>query len=104
LLPPPPPFLAPSFDGRGIDLAISQPLGSLAFLVFGFTPQPQFLGINAGLPCMLLPSPDIVALAAAHPLHIALPASIRPLTFYAQGVLVMPQGVVTTAGYQVRAN
>lgn len=104
VLPSPPPFLGPSFEGRGIQLAMNQPLGSLAFLVFGFTPQPQFLGLNAGLPCMLLPSPDIVALAAAHPMHIALPASIRPLTFYAQGVLVSPQGVLTTAGYQVRAN
>jgi hypothetical protein len=78
-----------------------QPPGTIAVIVVGFAPQPAFLGLNAGLPCLLLPSPDVLVVQPV--VSLPLPASVRPVTLYVQGVSVTTQGLLTTDGYQVTA-
>lgn len=100
-LPPPPPFANRQFDGS-IVLVMPQPPGTIAVIVVGFAPQPAFLGLNAGLPCLLLPSPDVLVVQSAA-FSLPLPPSVRPVTLYVQGVSVTMQGLLTTDGYQVTA-
>jgi hypothetical protein len=100
-LPPPPPFANRQFDGS-IVLVMPQPPGTIAVIVFGFAPQPAFLGLSVGLPCLLLPSPDVLVVQTAA-ISLPLPPSVRPVTLYVQGVSVTMQGLLTTDGYQVTA-
>jgi hypothetical protein len=99
-LPPPPPFANRQFDGS-IVLVMQEPPGTIAVAVIGFAPQPAFLGLNMGLPCLLLPSPDVLVVQPV--VSLPLPASVRPVTLYVQGVSVTTQGLLTTDGYQVTA-
>jgi hypothetical protein len=101
--PPPPQMLQPSFDDRGIDLFLYSLPGQPSVLVFGFSPQPILLSMLGPLPCILLPSPDVVLLGTGLFL-LPLPASVRPVTFYVQGVTLAPSGITTTTGYAVQAN
>lgn len=103
-LPPPPPFLQPSFDGRGLDFVVPQDPAEPAVIVFGFAPQPLVLGLLEALPCVLLPSPDVVVLPPSYSFHLPLPASVRPATLFVQGVKLLPQGLATTDGYSVMAH
>ena len=72
------------FPDRGIDVGVvpGQDAGWNVFVI-GLSQQPQLLPPQTG-PCLLLPSPDIL-LAQWNTLHIALPAIVRPVTFYVQG-------------------
>ena len=101
--PAPPPVLAPSFDDRGVEAWLFAETGEFALLVFGFTPHPTLLATNGALPCILLPSPDVLLLGNGL-LHVPLPPSVRPATFYAQGVRLTQSGLRTTEGYSVQAN
>ncbi|HEX5054701.1 MAG TPA: hypothetical protein VFZ65_23195 [Planctomycetota bacterium] len=76
------------FADRGIDIAADGAGGNgVAVLhVIGLTPGSLALPPQQGVPCLLIPSPDYVLLAAGGPLHVPLPAALRPLTFYVQGV------------------
>jgi hypothetical protein len=98
--PSPPPFVQPSFVGQGITVS----LAGLGVMVFGASPQPVLLGILSGVPCILVPSPDIVLFEPWGPLNVPLPASLRPLTFYAQGVeLSSTSSLIPTEGYAITA-
>ncbi|HEX6813485.1 MAG TPA: hypothetical protein VF384_17835 [Planctomycetota bacterium] len=96
-----PPSVQPSFFGRGVTLVAAQYAGTLGLVVVGFSPQPALLGSSSGLPCILLPSPDIVLVTSG--LEVPLPASLRPLTFFAQGVTWTPNGLLTNEGFAVTA-
>jgi len=103
LQPSPPPFVQPSFLGRGITLTLGYYPNDLPLVVVGFSPQPALLGSQGVLPCLLLPAPQIVLFEPTGILEVPLPASLRPLTFYAQGVIWTNGELVTTEGYAVVA-
>lgn len=100
-VPAQPPMLRPSFADRGIDIWPFALTPSV--LVFGFAPQAALLSMNGLLPCILLPATDVV-LPVTSLFHLPLPASVRPLTLFAQGVTLTPSGLQTTEGYVVQAN
>lgn len=88
--------LLPSFIDLGLELtAIANPSTSPVFAVFGFGVQPVLLPLFGQAPCLLLPRPDIVVPMVNSTLPIALPPAVRPLTFWVQGVTVVPQLLVT---------
>ena len=70
--------------------------------VFGLGVQPQLLPPTAVGPCLLLPSPDVVVwLPTWANVHVALPSTVRPFTFWVQAVAVEPTGLELTDGYRV---
>lgn len=104
LAPPPPAFLAASFVGRGVDLVLQQDPLAPTLMVLGFGAQPLLLSTLGSVPCILLPVPDILILEPSGIHNVPLPASVRPVTFFAQGVILSPLGLPTTDGYMVTAN
>jgi hypothetical protein len=101
--PPPQDFLQPSFDNLGVDLRVGNTPSEPAVIVIGLNAQPQLLSINGLLPCLLLPTPDVVIFAPGG-MNLALPASVRPVSFFAQGVTLTQSGLRVTDGYAVTAN
>ena len=67
-------------------------------------PQPLLLSTfsYSGLPCLLLPQVD-VSLAFSGAMNLPIPASVRPLTFYAQSAGLLLGELVVSDAYQVRA-
>ncbi|MFY9344802.1 MAG: hypothetical protein WAT39_20080 [Planctomycetota bacterium] len=91
---------APTFADRGIDL---QPPSLLSALVIGFQPQPALFP-TLGTTCVLWPAPDVVLALFGAPLHVPLPAAVRPATLQAQAVLVTTIGnLLLTNGLHVQA-
>lgn len=90
------------FADRGMDATIVSS-GALAVYVVGLTQQPLLLPPSGLVPCLLVPSTDVVLFQLA-PLHLALPAAVRPLTFHLQAVALTSVGLQTTDGYTVIAN
>lgn len=91
--------LRPMFDQRGV-LLQGTLLGSVA--VFGFQQQPQLVSIGAVANCLFLPSPDVVVvLPTLGSLVVPLPAAVRPITFWVQGVDLAAIG--TTNAYRCSA-
>lgn len=75
-----------------------------AVLVLGLSQQPFLLPSYLGAPCLFVPSVDIVSWNPVYTTHdIPLPASVRPVTFWAQGVVISPNGLLTTNGFRVTA-
>lgn len=74
------------FADRGIDFRMAWGEYQQANVyVIGLGQQPALLPPQGGVPCLLVPAPDIL-IGQATPLHIALPAIVRPVTFYVQCV------------------
>ncbi|HEX5050658.1 MAG TPA: hypothetical protein VFZ65_02695 [Planctomycetota bacterium] len=99
-------FVQPSFAGRGF--ATQMLTIHPTVLVLGLGVQPVTLPAppspGSGFPCLLLPSPDLLVLTGfAQGFELALPAAVRPLTLWVQGVVVAPAGLGTTTGYSVTA-
>lgn len=97
----------PSFVGDGIDL-VAQP-SSLppdpAVAVLGLGVQPVALPWTTQLPCLLLPSPDLLLwLPPLQAVNLPLPATLRPIVFFAQGVVLVPGGLHTTGASSVQAH
>lgn len=92
---------APVFDGRGVDLFTSP-----AVFVLGFGTQPVLLGPQSPLPflggCLLLPTPDVLSFELDGQLRLPLPPALRPVTLYAQAVLVGPTFSLSD-GYRIQA-
>ncbi|MFK7743181.1 MAG: hypothetical protein AB8H80_22895 [Planctomycetota bacterium] len=102
-LPPPPAAVSPSFENLGIDMVQPYPIG---VMVLGLAPQVGQLSIYSGtsLPCLLLPRPDLT-LAGVSPLfNLPIPASVRPITIYAQAVGLLAGELVVSDGYSIVAN
>jgi len=60
------------------------------FVVFGFNVQPLLLPTFGTAPCLFVPTPDVIV-PLAGTIDIGLPAAVRPVTFWVQGVLpVLP--------------
>lgn len=88
--------LQPSFVGRGIGLMSLPNWGNdLAVAVLGTSIQPIALPPVAS--CLLLPSPDVLlVLPNALLVDLPLPAAVRPVGFWAQGVVLSSLGYFTT--------
>ncbi|MFT4512836.1 MAG: hypothetical protein ACI89X_001931 [Planctomycetota bacterium] len=102
--PAPPPFLLPSFDNTGVQLSGGQDPNQPSLMILSLTAQPALLSMNGAAPCILLPTPDVVLFVPSGLLNIPLPASVRPVTFFAQGVTLTPSGLRATDGFAVTAN
>ena len=100
-VPPPPTIVAPSFLTNGIDL---QPQFQLGVLVLGLMPQPNLLSVfsQTGLPCVLMPRPDVVLFGSA--INLPIPQSVRPITIYAQAVGLEQGELIASDAYSVIAN
>lgn len=97
--------LAPTFAGnlriRTLDLL---PWPAPQVVVFGLGLQPILLPSSTLLPCLLLPSPDLVLfLPPAQALDLPIPAAVRPVLLWTQGVVLDPTGLQTTNGSYVTA-
>ncbi|MBL8734120.1 MAG: hypothetical protein JNN13_17230, partial [Planctomycetes bacterium] len=100
---PLPALVEPTFADRG--LRLWQPfVGVPAVMVVGLAPQPTLLSLGAFGPCFLLPTPDFVLFEPSGFVDIALPAAARPLTFYAQSVLLEGGSLVVGDGYTINAH
>ena len=66
-------------------------------------PQPVLVGVMSSLPCILVPAPHLVMFEPSGLLNVPLPAALRPLTFYAQGVTLSGSGLIPTEGYAITA-
>lgn len=105
LAPTPPPLVQAEFPGSGIQLSWQQSPLAPSVMVLGLTPQPLLLGSFGGLPCVLLPAPDIVLFEPTGLRSVPLPAAVRPVTFFAQGVtLVSAGGFAVSDGFAITAN
>ncbi|MBL8751307.1 MAG: hypothetical protein JNK78_19275 [Planctomycetes bacterium] len=90
----------PSFADRGLDIRTVQGPDMLSIGVIGLQAQPVLLPTPMPLPCVLLPSLDILVFDA----HIPLPAAVRPVTFFVQGVVIGdPVGITTLPASVVSA-
>src|SRR5690606_33267706 len=97
--PPPPAFLAPAWDNQGVSMQTGASPVELSVVALSLHAQPQLLAMNGLLPCVLLPRPDVVIYVPNGSLQLALPAAIRPASFYAQGVTLTQFGLRVTDGY-----
>lgn len=98
------PFAQASFSDYGVDFRVPAFANELPLLVLGLAPQPTLLSLPGALPCVVLPSPDAVLFAPNGAWHMPLPASLRPVTFYAQSITLVAVGLRATAGYAIQAN
>ena len=96
----------------GFDASVTFTVGPLPWtpvLVLGLGMQPVLLPPSGALsPCLLLPSADILVAMVPGPIGypqttLPLPPAVRPVTFWAQTVLVAPQGLYLTDAYRVDA-
>ena len=96
-------YALPRLDG-GVQFAHFPVLADPAVLVLGLAPQPLLLGVNLGLPCLLLPRPDFVTLIQPGvPVVLPIPPAVRPVQVYAQSVSLGPFGITTSTGYWIQA-
>lgn len=88
----------PSFSGNGV--YINTPF---LVTVLGLQAQPQFLSMFNGLPCTLVPTPDIVLLTPLGGIELALPLALRPFTFEAQAVTFAGNNLIASNAVTVDA-
>lgn len=92
-----------TFDGN-FELGALPILGQPTFGVLSLQLQPMLLGTSFGIPCLLLPAPDVVvAFPSTATSTIVVPAVLRPLIFFAQGVALGGNGLVTGSVFAARA-
>ena len=85
-----------------LDASGSQP-PPLAVAVFGLAAAPALLPhASVTLPCLLLPTPDLVVVLPPGGLLLPLPPAVRPVTLWAQGVLIDAAGLGTSNGFFLR--
>lgn len=93
-----------SSTSRGLSFERPALLPIAHFVMFGFSAQPILLPSPGPVPCLLLPSPDVaVALPVNGVFDLDIPASIRPISLYAQSVVIGSGGVQTGGGFLIDA-
>jgi hypothetical protein len=95
-----------AWDQNGIvfDHQALSPAPLLTVAVLGLSLQiVQLPNASVLLPCLLLPSPDLVVLMPPGGLALPLPPAVRPITNWAQCVLLEPTGITTSNGFAVAA-
>jgi hypothetical protein len=95
---------SPTFDGNfmiGAWVVQNHPvLGVLSVNLHGI-----FLGTSSGLPCVLVPAPDVLLpFVASADLPITVPASLRPFVFFGQGVGIDQGRIITGRAFVAQAN
>lgn len=100
--------MAPASSGAGVDFHLG-PTAAPVVLVVGASTSPTILGIGPFplLPCVLLPAPDLLLLAAPGPgpaLTLPVPAGTPPLDLWVQGVVVAPTGLLTTHAFTIHVS
>jgi hypothetical protein len=92
----------PVFEQTGVRFEVTT--SALVVLVLGLAPQPQPIPSPfAG--CLLLPSPDALqVLTYGQNWTLGVPAAVRPVTVWAQGVVLESTGLATTSSYVLLAN
>ncbi|HEX5051320.1 MAG TPA: hypothetical protein VFZ65_06080 [Planctomycetota bacterium] len=97
-------LVEPTFTGQGVAIFAGGVPFHPTVIVLGLNTSLLQLPAIGGLPCLLLPSPDLlVARLTYEPYELPIPAAARPISFWAQGVAVQPNALVTTPGYRVQA-
>lgn len=86
-----------AFSDRGVDVLYLQSLTEPTLVVMGFTP------LMLPLPCMLWPSVDILSYEPTGLLHVPLPAAVRPVALFVQGVTLRPTNLTTTVAHRIDA-
>jgi hypothetical protein len=91
----------PAFTGRGAQF--KNPSGYPVVLVLGLDAQPLTAPLFSAM-CPLLPRPDaLVPLFAGQLFTLALPAAVRPVTLWAQGVTISSGPLLPTGGFWLSA-
>lgn len=81
--------VAPIFADRGVTVGALQYQNYPQVMAFGFSAQPALLPSNGSLPCLLVPSPNItIAGFSSQQFSIPLPATVRPIQFWCQSVIL----------------
>ncbi len=94
----------PTYAGTGVEFTVLAP--GPVVLVLGLGLQPQPLPLATAPSCLLLPAPDLLVPLVFPPLPyftLPLPAAVRPVSVYAQGVLVSAAGLGTTNSFSIYA-
>jgi hypothetical protein len=93
----------PSFVGSGIQCSVFT--ANPTVIVFGLGAQPLLLPpLSTSVQCQLLPSVDFAAFVPfSQPLELALPAPVRPVTLWIQGLALTPNGLATSNALTVIA-
>ncbi|MFN3242498.1 MAG: hypothetical protein ACE37K_13425 [Planctomycetota bacterium] len=92
----------PAFPQSGVLFGVGVASGP-AVAVYGLGVQPTLLPNSGALqPCLLVPSPDLVVLIPPNGHLLGLPAAVRPITVYVQGVVLLPTGLGTSNGFVVQ--
>jgi hypothetical protein len=97
--------LAPSFVQRGVDITapVTQ---SPAVLVLGLSSSPFLLSTPVSLPCLVVPSPDVLLLVQPNvvtSIRVSLPLAVRPVAFHAQVVALSSVGLLVSDAYVIQA-
>lgn len=90
------------FPDRGIEANLFQ-LPRPTFFVVGLQSQPQLLPSVNGLPCLVVPAADFVLLQGNGRLHVPLPSTLRPITFWLQAIVIEGTDLLTTDAYRIDA-
>lgn len=102
------PFAAavvPTFAASGVRITNQVPTAAPKVMVLGLTTQPLLLPSTGAQPCLLLPNPDAVLWWPAFAfLDVALPAAVRPVTFWLQPVELAGSSLLTGAAHRVDAH
>jgi len=95
-------YMLPAFSQSGVLFGVGNAAGP-AVAVFGLGVQPVILPNSSSLlQCLLIPSPDAVLLLPPTGYQLGLPMAVRPITIYAQAVLLLPAGLGTSNGFIVQ--
>ena len=91
------------FDGN-FELGAFPMQGQPTIGVLSLGLQSVLLGTSFGVPCILLPAPDVVlAFPSTATTTIVVPPAVRPLFFFTQGVALSLNGLATGAAFAARA-
>lgn len=97
--------VTPSFVQRGVEIMAPVTQG-LAVLVLGLSSSPFLLPTPVSLPCLVVPTPDVLLLVPPNVvtgIQIPLPAAVRPASFHAQVVRLSSVGLLTSDAYVIQA-
>ena len=91
--------------GGGLEFGLfGQPATGPVVLALGLGVAPFVLPSLAPTPCVILPTPDFLFVLPSNGLQLPLPPSVRPVTFWAQAVPILPTGFEATGVWRIQAN
>lgn len=73
-----------AFDHRGVRLGLQSALNPHV-IVLGLTVHPTVVS-TVGLPCILMPAPEVLVLGQPGGIDLPIPPAVRPFSFHAQAV------------------